>query len=132
MAKTITIALKTDGTSYLVHGPEVPTSEQKQTVQKYREEGTPEGVERVEIWPRPTLCVKFAYRKAPVPAPESSAPPAEDPEPLAPEQTEEPQPEGSQELAPHSPAQVLTGNSAPQPPKPTTPPKARTPRSPAS
>lgn len=62
--KTITLALKTDGTAELVHGPEVPFAEQRATVQSFRDSNVPEGVERVEIWSR-NQVVKFAYRRLP-------------------------------------------------------------------
>ena len=61
MKQNVTIATHTDGKTSLVHGPDVPFVEQRDTVHGFRENGLPEGVERVELWTR--HCVKFAHDK---------------------------------------------------------------------
>ena len=62
MKNCITVAYHTDGKTSLVHGPDVPFTEQRNTVQGFRDNDVPEGIERVEIWSRNQ--VKFAYKKS--------------------------------------------------------------------
>lgn len=53
--KTITLALKTDGTAALVHGPEVPIRVQRATVHEARHSGIQDGVECLEVWERKVI-----------------------------------------------------------------------------
>ena len=89
MTRFITISLGADGKGQMLHGPEVPAAVQRATVQRYRNEGVPEGVERVEIWARPIPPIKFACRK-PAPA-KVVEPPKALAEPDAPKEPAEPQ-----------------------------------------
>lgn len=63
--KFITIAVLTDGTSKLLHGPEVKPAVQRAAVQGFRNGNLPEGVDRVEMWPR--SVVKQAVRQPELP-----------------------------------------------------------------
>ncbi len=72
-----TIITLADGTTELLHGPDVPPSEQRADVQNMRNRGLPKGVVRAEIWER--KCVKLAVppvgeRPALKPATKSKAP----------------------------------------------------------
>ena len=93
MKQNITIALRADGKSELIHGPEVPFSEQRATVQRFRDSDVPEGVERVELWTR--SCTKFAYKR--------TDPPAKPSAPAKPEQEEPKTPESKPEKSPAEP-----------------------------
>ena len=86
--QNVTLAFHKDGTSELIHGPEVPFSEQRATVDAMRKDGLPAHIDRVEVWGRNR--VKFAWRQASDIAKEAEAtkqtiqPPADKPKPAAP------------------------------------------------
>ena len=106
MKQNVTIAFLADGKTQCLHGPDVPFTTQRKTVQGFRDADVPAGVVRVEIWQR-GVPVKTAHKKA-TPKPEKPAAeaPKETPKasPEAAKDSPKPAAEAPKPAAPGSPA----------------------------